>query len=250
MGRKESIKKYNDSHKEEHKQYYLEHKEEILAKRKAYYLSKEGKLKKMVQAYKQQDKEANRGESTLNYEQLLSLIEQGCHWCGEKDWTKLGADRIDNTKPHTIDNCVCSCLHCNAGRERQKKVFQYTLDGEFVAEYRSESEASRQTGINQTHINGCCNHKYGFKTAKNFIFVYENEREIIYDIIKEYNRYKDRTKIIQLSKDGVFINEYQSATEANRILGIDSSSIIACCRGKRKTAGGSIWKYLDGAVPN
>ena len=173
MSRKETWTKYNNAHKEDHKQYYLEHREEILAKRKAYQSTKEGKLKKMIQAYKQQDKESNRGETTLTYEELLSLIEQGCHWCGEKDWHKLGADRIDNTKPHTIDNVVCSCLHCNSGRERQKAVVQYTLDGQFIAEYKSEAEASRKTNIYQSQIDSCCKGKYGYKTAGGYIWKYK-----------------------------------------------------------------------------
>ena len=173
MGRKESWTKYNNAHKEEHKQYYLDHKEEILAKRKEYQSTKEGKLKKMIQAYKQQDKEGNRGETTLTYDELLSIIEQGCHWCGETDWRKLGADRIDNSKPHTLENCVCSCLHCNSGRERQKVVLQYTIDGQFIAEYKSESEASRQTGISQSQIDGCCKGKYGYKTAGGSIWKYK-----------------------------------------------------------------------------
>lgn len=174
MGKKENWTKYNNAHKEEHKQYYLEHREEILAKRKEYQSTKEGKLKKMVQAYKQQDKKHNRGVSTLTYEQLLSLIEQGCHWCGEKDWTKLGADRIDNTKPHSLENCVCSCTHCNFGRENQKPVLQYTKEGEFVAEYKSTCEAERQSGIKQSQICSCCIGKYGYKTAGGYIWKYKD----------------------------------------------------------------------------
>ena len=174
MTRQESWKKYNDSHKEEHRNYYLEHKEEILAKRKAYYSTKEGRAKKMIQSYKSQDKEANRGECTITIEQLIRLWDNGCNWCGEKDWHKLGADRIDNSKPHTFENCVCSCLRCNAGRERQKVVLQYTIDGQFISEYKSEAEASRQTGISQSQIDCCCKGKYGYNTAGGFIWKYKD----------------------------------------------------------------------------
>lgn len=49
----------------------------------------------------------------------------------------------------------------------------------------------------------------------------------------------------QYSKDGLFIKRWDCATLASKTLGIDLSSIIACCRGTngRKTAGGFIWKY-------
>lgn len=51
--------------------------------------------------------------------------------------------------------------------------------------------------------------------------------------------------IIQLTKNGEFINEYQSAKEAERITGISNSNIIQCCKGKLKTTGGFVWKYKE-----
>ena len=52
-------------------------------------------------------------------------------------------------------------------------------------------------------------------------------------------------KILQYSKSGEFIREWQGALEVERVLGIDNSHINACCRGKRKSAGGFIWKYKE-----
>lgn len=49
--------------------------------------------------------------------------------------------------------------------------------------------------------------------------------------------------IIQYSKSGDFIREWKSASEVKRVLGIDNSHIIECCRGKLKSAGNFIWKY-------
>lgn len=40
------------------------------------------------------------------------------------------------------------------------------------------------------------------------------------------------------------ITIYPSASEASRQTGIQQSNITDCCRGKRKTAGGYIWKYV------
>ncbi|MFE8423764.1 NUMOD1 domain-containing DNA-binding protein [Tenacibaculum sp. ZH5_bin.1] len=39
---------------------------------------------------------------------------------------------------------------------RKKVVYQYTLDGEYIAEYVSVAEASRQTGFNKTSIAKVC----------------------------------------------------------------------------------------------
>ena len=50
-------------------------------------------------------------------------------------------------------------------------------------------------------------------------------------------------KILQFTKSGEFVREWPSATEVSRHLGISQSHICACCNGKRKSAGGFIWRY-------
>jgi group I intron endonuclease len=51
--------------------------------------------------------------------------------------------------------------------------------------------------------------------------------------------------VIQYSIEGVLIKTYSSIADASVDLYIDYSSISKVCRGKRKTAGGFIWKYAD-----
>jgi hypothetical protein len=51
--------------------------------------------------------------------------------------------------------------------------------------------------------------------------------------------------VFQFTKDGEFVCEYFGAREAARCTNIVPSSIIECCNGKRKSAGGFIWKYKD-----
>ena len=111
---------------------------------------------KLLQNYRFLDKKYDRGECSLTVEDIYSLWEQGCHWCGETDWHSLGVDRIENTKPHTIDNVVCACRNCNVKRGRTKKVIQYTLYGEFVKEWKSITEISNVLGLNKTCISLCC----------------------------------------------------------------------------------------------
>jgi len=44
---------------------------------------------------------------------------------------------------------------------------------------------------------------------------------------------------------GEILNTYSSQSEAAKILGICGSDISACCKGKQKSAGGFVWKYLN-----
>lgn len=127
--RLEYKRKYYQTHKEEANKRYLEKKEEILEKcKERYQLRKEefkerlkrynktkmGRALYLLGGYRRLDNEANRGECTLTAKWIVdNIFSNTCHYCGESDWTKLGCDRIDNTKPHTEDNIVCCCGKCN-----------------------------------------------------------------------------------------------------------------------------------------
>lgn len=47
----------------------------------------------------------------------------------------------------------------------------------------------------------------------------------------------------QFMLDGQFVKRWSSATEAARELGVNNRTISACCKGKRKSTGGYVWKY-------
>lgn len=49
--------------------------------------------------------------------------------------------------------------------------------------------------------------------------------------------------VIQYTLDGQFVAEYPSGMEASKQNGISAGHISHCCLGKRKTAGGYVWKY-------
>ena len=51
--------------------------------------------------------------------------------------------------------------------------------------------------------------------------------------------------VIQFTKEGTFVAEYESALVAKNITGIDSSNISKCCLGKLKSAGGFKWAYKN-----
>lgn len=55
-----------------------------------------------------------------------------------------------------------------------------------------------------------------------------------------------QSRVEQYNIDGNYIQTFEYVRDASKQLGIDESSIIKCCRNKRKTAGNYIWKYADG----
>lgn len=54
-----------------------------------------------------------------------------------------------------------------------------------------------------------------------------------------------KRSINQYSKDGVFIREWKSLTDAANTLGLRISKISSCCHNRNKSSGGYIWKFTD-----
>ena len=54
---------------------------------------------------------------------------------------------------------------------------------------------------------------------------------------------KSAKPILQYTKAGEFVKEWESAREVQRQLGINHSHISQCCNGRRKYAGGFVWRF-------
>ena len=126
-------------------------------------------------------------------------------------------------------------------------VYQYGLDGVFIAEYPSMMEAERQTGIDNSAICACCKGVHAF--TKDYIWSYE-KYDSIPPIDKEKLRYeliiqKQEKPVYQYSLDGAFITSHNSLSRASESTGVDFRLISECCLKKngRKMAGGFMWTY-------
>lgn len=108
-------RKNNKGHIAEYNAEYKEkNKEQITKQRAEYRLTQRGRAIQLIAGYQRNDKLYSRGECTLTADWIVdNIFSKPCHYCGRTDWTKLGCDRIDNTLPHTPDNVVPCCHHCN-----------------------------------------------------------------------------------------------------------------------------------------
>jgi hypothetical protein len=50
--------------------------------------------------------------TVITREDLRHLMVQACHYCGQNDG-KVGVDRVDNSRGHSLENCVPCCIRCN-----------------------------------------------------------------------------------------------------------------------------------------
>ena len=72
---------------------------------------------------------------------------------------------------------------------------------------------------------------------------HENDKKGTSDIINGVNN-KQSKSVIQLTRDGGFINQYYSLSNAYRETGISIGNISECCSGSRNHAGGFVWKLV------
>ena len=95
---------------------------------------------------------------------------------------------------------------------------------------------------------------YFKRPASELVFVtrsmhWKLHREKMVNVGKKYgvvNGKKNSIPILQFAKDGTFIKEWTSLSEAERQLGIARSSICQCCKGRLKSVGGFVWRYAHG----
>lgn len=119
-----------------------------------------------------------------------------------------------------------------------KAVKQYDMDGTFINSYPSQYDAAEKAGLSciPTKISACCRKK--LPSYKGFQWRYFNDEPP--PKIKTQKK-----KILQLSKDNLFIAEFESIADAARKTGIKQSSISPCCRGITNQGGGFVWKYKE-----
>lgn len=121
-----------------------------------------------------------------------------------------------------------------------KSVTQYSLSGKFIKRYDAVKIAAKELNIDETGISRCC--KDNQKSAGGYLWRYGDEL-LTEEHIKWCNSSHNKKMVIQYTKDGVWINVFNSVTIAQKTTGI--SNIAMCCRHERASAGGFIWRYVD-----
>lgn len=117
-----------------------------------------------------------------------------------------------------------------------KAINQYDINGNFIKEYKSASEAARILGFDRTHITRVCKHG---GTTHNYMFSYKD----VY-ITQPFKR-KNQKVVVQTTLDGCFVGEYSSLKEASDKTNVSKDNIHKCIKGKNRYAGGYIWFYKD-----
>lgn len=182
------------------------------------------------------------GAPIVDRKQVLQYWEEGSSVA--EICTKVGADR------HTI----CAILDANnidslsiKTRSLGTKIEQYSLNGEFIREYDSISEAARDVAnACPSNINGCCAKRH--TSAYNYLWKYKDDPTPIDEFVaRQKATGKGKQKLVeQYDLDGNLLNVFSSCREAARSIGAPYHvGINSCCLGRQKTAYGYKWKYKE-----
>ena len=127
---------------------------------------------------------------------------------------------------------------------RAQGVKQFDERGNFIREYDTITQASRETGVHISRISDVA--RGNRKTAGGFVWVFSNDKKIVHKRRPVYNPEKDKNlkPILQYDLNGNFIKEYIGIADATRLNGFKNRTNIICnLKGRTKSAYGFIWKY-------
>ncbi len=145
-------------------------------------------------------------------------------------------DELAQKEIHYIEayNTFRNGYNSDRGGGFKKTIYQFEYNNpEPIATYQTLEEAGNSVNASRKTISNAC--LGSLKSAKGYLWSY----------VPEYPNVEDKRskKVYQYSLGGVLINEFSSAREASRQLGIGLSSITRCCRGERKQTSGCKFSY-------
>lgn len=150
---------------------------------------------------------------------------------------------VNHKDKNPLNNCADNLEWISQKENTQysfsKAVLQFDLQNNFIKEYASGKEATKEVKVNEKSVRNCCNGKY--KTAGGFAWKFKEVDT------KVYGSSHGNKPVFQFSLDGKFMNRYESVREAFEKT--KSSHIPCVCAGRRKSSGGFYWEYDNNEEP-
>ena len=195
-------------------------------------------------------------QAALDQEIFLIRELRTRDYCGGANFTDGGEglsgykhtpeSNAKNALKHTgtiqsADACVSKSSSMKASsRVKRCEVIQSTLDGQFIAKHASLCAAARAVGKLDAAslVARCCRGKV--KSFDGFMWSY-----VVNSVTSMTRRASQCRKVEQLNASGYVIVVHESIAAAARSIHRNSTSIGLCCRGKRATAYGYMWRFID-----
>ena len=208
-------------------------------------------------------------------------------WYGESDWNKriyslwrnmlkrCYSESCHKTNPTYID-CTCQLeLHWLSyfvehvvkikGYEYEKfmngelvldkdiktngKNKEYSIENCMfvsVAENAKQSSKTRDNSYLQGENHPMYGKQHKEETIEKMSNIKKGENNPMYG--KTGSNNPSSKKVIQYTKNGELIRVWNCIKTASVELGVNYTNIVKCCRGKRKSTGGFVWKYAEDKI--
>jgi hypothetical protein len=140
-----------------------------------------------------------------------------------------GCDEI----PQDVRDKISNALKGKYDGYNDKPVYQYTIDGDFIREYKSAMEAERD-GSCRINIKRCSRNPEKFASHG---FRWSTRKVDRIEVIT----HQQKVKVVRLNIDGSNPVVYDSL----KIPGFLDSKICQCCKGQRQSHKGFKWMYYS-----
>ena len=126
----------------------------------------------------------------------------------------------------------------------KKAVVQLSLDGEVLGEFESILSASKATGCFDTGIHDVCAGKQDTTNGYRWVFKDESLRAKAELVATERHKRACKNKaVVQFDRDGNYVAEYPSLSDAANATGFAISNISASCRKENRRTAGYKWRF-------
>lgn len=142
-----------------------------------------------------------------------------------------------------IKNLSEECAEKISISESKKPVVCFSLNGDFISEYRNCRVAADFVSGNTENIRVCCDKKIGRKTMYGFIWMYKEDFENNGFNISDYQKSGHSKKVDVYDLYGNFINTYNSARMVEENLGISYKKVSQLCNGYKRQSHGYICRF-------
>ena len=122
-------------------------------------------------------------------------------------------------------------------KTRYKTVYQFDLQGNYIATFKSLHEANEKTGIDYRKINGVCLNYNG--QAGGYYWSYKKRFDFNPQKVK-------KTAVACYTDDGKFLKSFTSLTDAAEYYKVSPSTLCGCISGKQKHCAKLRWRYFYG----
>lgn len=157
-----------------------------------------------------------------------------------------GVPRDDQTK-RKISNGLKGIKRSKETKEKVKKsvtelqgqpIRQFSKEGQFIKEWPSIAQASRELNIDKANIGHCCAHRPNHNSAGGYIWRYKCDDTPVVSFT--------HNSVCQLDLNGILIGIYKTAVLASKKTEVSAQSISHCCNRKIDSVKGFVFmKYKD-----